>query len=329
MPRGVVQVRVPSSSANVGPGFDVFSIALEQPVLDVEARVSDGPAGIELSFAGKYASSFRGDPNRCALGIAAINLMREKGITERVVFKVHANIPVRKGLGSSGAEAVAAVASLSYLFDLRLDAQEVVEYAASAEPGGHADNVAASALGGFVVIQKGRGGIRCHRFDPPKDLGAVVIVPKIEKPSTEAAREVLGKHVPIERYVEGVSRASLVAIGMTSGNLALFLRNAPFDPIVEPERADAGIYGAGYDREVLSKEKSKLLEEYGVAMTISGAGPSRILWYNLSENDGPSGRRPIDLAVREVVRGLDSRGYGVEEVIFTTPSVKGFEILSD
>ncbi|MDW8092381.1 MAG: hypothetical protein RMJ06_01650 [Nitrososphaerota archaeon] len=328
MRRNSAVVRVPSSSANLGPGFDTFSLALIEPNLTVEAEVLGGGRGVEIRTSGRYADSISTDPVENALGIASTNLMRERGIECTVRFTVRADIPVRKGLGSSGAEAVAGVKCLDALFDLNLSSEELIMYSSVAEPNRHLDNVAASALGGLIIVQRGRSGPNVRRYDPPKDLAFVVIVPSVKKASTGDARSAIRRPIDLESYVEGISRASSVAVGLITGDLRLAFENAPFDPVVERFRAEAGVYGAGYSWRDLYEEKERLLERYGVAMTVSGAGPSRLLWYEVSSNEGQRGERPIDRAIEEVSEGLRSRGHAVEEIIFTAPSPSGVEVIS-
>lgn len=317
-----VSCRVPASSANLGPGFDAFSMALEKPYLRVSAELLGRGSGIEIRVHGRYAARVPSDPSLNSAARALATLLSEHDAGYGVALSIEAEIPVAKGLGSSGAEAVGAVICGARLLGLDMELREVVRIASSAEPGMHADNVAASAYGGFNIIHRSGSELEVLNIEPPEDLGLVVIVPGIEKESTGRAREVIPGTVSGRVYVDGVSRAAMIAASLAMKRLDFVIRHVPFDPYVEPARADAGIYGEGYGWSTLLEEKRLLLERYGVGMTISGAGPSRLLWYD-AEKAGLGGRDVIGLAVKEVVEGLRRRGYGVDEVIYTRPSRSG------
>ena len=294
----------------------------------VGARCVDGPAGVELVVRGKYAAELSRDPDRNAAGRAASLVLERWGLRRAVRIIIDAGIPVRKGLGASGAEAVGAVVVLSSLFDLNLSPVEVVELASSVEPGGHADNVAASMLGGICIISKLGGKLDVLRLEPPPNLGLVVIVPSIFKPSTGAAREVIPKSIRMEDHIRSLSQGAMVTAGLLCGDLKRVFRHISFDHVVEAARANAGVYGDAYNWETLLEEKQTLLDRYNVALTISGAGPSRLLWYDVEENSGKDSRRPIDEAVRLVKENLERRGYKVEDVIYTMPARQGAALIT-
>lgn len=319
---------MPSSSANLGPGFDVFSMALNEPSLLVGARCVDGPAGVELVVRGRYAAELSLDLEKNAAGRAASLVLERWGLRRAVRIIIDAGIPVRKGLGASGAEAVGAVVVLSSLFGLNLSPLEVVELASSVEPGGHADNVAASTLGGICIIGRLSGRLDVLRLEPPPNLGLVVIVPSIFKPSTGAAREVIPKSIKMEDHVRGLSDVAMVTAGLLFGDLNRVFRHVSFDHIVEAARANARVYGEAYNWETLLEEKQALLDRYNVALTISGAGPSRLLWYDVEENSRKNSNRPIDEAVRLVTANLERRGYRVEDVIYTRPASRGAALIT-
>ena len=96
-----------------------------------------------------------------------------------------------------------------------------------------------------------------------------------------------------------------------------------YDPYAESSRADAGVYGSGIDWSLLMQEKRTLLEKFHVAETISGAGPSRLLWFRKSENLKPKGNRPVDKAMELVAENLRKQGHSIQTIIETTPSNTG------
>ncbi|MEM2003582.1 MAG: homoserine kinase [Nitrososphaerota archaeon] len=324
-----VWCKVPSSSANLGPGFDVFSMALSEPTLFIGAKFTDSPAPVEIDVvAGKYANEISLSPEKNAAGIAANLLLRKLQLNKHVKIMIKANIPVRKGLGASGAEAVGAIVALSALFELDIKPMEVIELASSVEPEGHADNVAASMLGGINIISRLNGKLDLLTLQPPTNLGLVVIVPNIAKVSTESARRVIPSMVKMRDCVRNVSQASMIVAGLLYGDLGRVFRYVSFDYVVEASRADAGVYGEGYSWKTLLEEKQTLLDEYNVALTISGAGPSRLLWYDLYENPENTPGRPIDKAVKLVTDNLEKHGYKVEEIIYTRPARQGATLVT-
>jgi homoserine kinase len=322
----VARVSVPATSANLGPGYDVMSVALESPRLEVEVepRVEEG---IELTVTGKYAEEVVRDTSlnsACrALRLFTSGLSRPKGWR----IRIEAGIPVRKGLGSSAAEAVGALLAAHAAIGMRFARKEVARMVALVEPGGHADNVAAAALGGFTVVFKNQRGLDVMKIRPPERLGFVVVIPDVSKESTGSSRKVVPKSVTMEDHVMLTSRVAAMVVCIERGDLRRLFELVVYDPLVERARADAGLYGRYRWRELL-REKERLLRKYGVAMTISGAGPSRLLWYDLRRNTQEEGKRPIDGAVNDVVSSLESKGHRVLEVIWTRPGRKGAEIVN-
>jgi homoserine kinase len=188
--------------------------------------------------------------------------------------------------------------------------------------------VSASLLGGFAIALYdsflGRTVVRAVK--PPEDLGFVVIVPDILKKSTEDARRAVPEGLSRHQHVETVGRAALATLALYASDLDLLLECVVYDPYVEMARAEAGVYGRGLNGELLTEEKRKIFQLYHVAETVSGAGPSRLLWYRFSENRGPEGERPIDKAVETVLDNLSSAGYRAHRIYHTGPSIHGCQI---
>lgn len=327
-----VRARVPASIANLGPGFDVHSIALRMPEIQLELSI-DRPGIRKIETSGKFAETANSDPAVNAAGKALDAIFNEFGISVGYALRIMVNIPPRKGLGLSGAEAVGAVLCANRMFGLGLRKMDIVRRAAIAEPSHHMDNVSAAALGGFNIVSHVplRELPEVMTAPPPRDLGVAVIVPDIEKPSTEAARQVLPTSVPLPNVVQSLSYASRISAAFLSGDVDAILETLPWDPIVEPARAEAGAYGRGVTAEFLKEEKRLLLERYHVAETISGAGPSRALWYRLSEDMKMRRKRTglIRPAVDQVSRRLETLGYSVHHVFLTVPSPIGGTVIRE
>ncbi len=313
--------KAPASIANIGPGYDVFSMALDRPYITVDLTVDDGDE-IIITNKGRYAALMSSKPEENTGSKAVKNLLQKKGLRKRVEIVFYAEIPPRKGLGASGAEAAACVFGLSKLLGLKLATDELISLSAAVEPGGHPDNVAASILGGFVTCIRENGLTFC-KITPPEDLGIIIIVPDIEKESTMVARRFIPETLSLKTHLEVTSRVGTAALALASGQVDIFLKAISYDPFVEYFRADAGLYGKGVNGEKLMMEKRRLFKEFKVAEVISGAGPSRALFFKLSENKDPPGSRPVDMAVAEVIDTFERNGNRVLEIFETRPNHTG------
>ncbi len=327
-----VTAKVPASVANLGPGFDVHSIALQKP--SIEVKMTRATAGsVTIHVTGRFSEEVTTNPAMHA-GAKALHTLHEQfGIPESYTLQICNEVPPRKGLGLSGAEAVGAVLCANRLFNLGLDMQSVARLAATAEPSHHMDNVAASALGGFNIVSRTplaeRPAIMTYR--PPTDLGVALLVPDLEKASTEATRQVLPETVSREQFVSSMGYVAKISAAFAASDVHAIIETLSWDPIIEPARADAGCYGKGVDAHFLREEKEILLRKFHVAETISGAGPSRALWYSLSENRRLRKKKQtsiIEGAIEQVSDRLGTLGHHVREVFITKPAVEGAIIKS-
>src|SRR5208337_971859 len=324
-----VTVKVPASIANLGPGFDVHSIALQKPSIEVTmAKATSGSVTIQAT--GQFRQEVTTNPEFHAGARALRSLHKLFGVAESYALQIRVDIPPRKGLGLSGAEAVGAVLCANQIFKLGLDMPSVARIAATAEPSHHMDNVAASALGGFNIISgTSVKEQQITTYRPPVDLGVAIVVPDIEKASTEATRQSLPETISREQYVSCMGYVSKISAAFASCNVKAIIETLPWDPTFEPARAKAGCYGKGVNAQFLREEKKMLLKEFHVAETISGAGPSRALWYSISENRRSRRKRHeslIDSAIERVSTRLRLLGHDVQQVFVTKPSIEGATI---
>jgi homoserine kinase len=251
-----VSVRVPASSANLGPGFDVFAAALS-PAL--ELRVSDAP-----EFA--LASNLPLPTDRTNLVVRAFErLLPADGRR----FEISSQIPLSGGLGSSAAAIVAGLLAASTIGSLDVDV-----LALAIELEGHPDNVAAALLGGVVVWADGEA----HRIDPPSGLAAVLVVPG-EGVLTARARAALPQAVPLADAVYNTAHGALLMLGLASGDFDLVARGLR-DRLHQPYRASL------YPRSADLAARASQLGALGA--TISGAGPSVLFWVEHDRADAVS-----------------------------------------
>lgn len=258
-----VVVRVPASSANLGPGFDCLGLALG--VYD-EVAVTVTPAGVSVDVTGEAADEVPRD-GRHLVARAVIRGLEFAGTSAPGLHLECTNkIPHSRGLGSSAAAVVGGLAAASALLaaDGRrpaLSDTELVQLSGEFE--GHPDNAAASVLGGAVVTwMTEEGGYFARPLHLHPAIVATAFVPQIES-STAVTRGLLPDDVPRSDAIFNLSRAALAVVALTADPACLFA--ATEDRLHQGYRAPAMPETAALVAE---------LRERGHAATVSGAGPS-------------------------------------------------------
>jgi homoserine kinase len=239
-------VRVPASSANLGPGFDCMAAALS---LTLEVEVEEtGEFAVETDL-----QVAKGRENLCVRAFERLH--PADGFT----FRIRSKIPLSGGLGSSAAAIVAGLMAADHLFELDADL-----LALATELEGHPDNVAAALYGGFVVCADGQAA----RFDPPTGLEALAVVPE-QAVQTRAARAALTAQVPIQDAVFNVAHAALLTLGLAKGDWDLLARGL-HDRLHQHQRAS--LFPRSFELACRARELGAL------GATISGAGPTVLVW---------------------------------------------------
>lgn len=277
-------VRVPASSANLGPGYDALAAAVQ---LHLE---------VEVEETGAFAVETELDVprDRSNLLVRAFERLHP---ADDFTFRISSGIPLSGGLGSSAAAIVAGLVSADHLFELDADL-----FAHAAELEGHPDNVAAALHGGFVVCADGR----VERFEPPAGLEAVLVTAS-EAVATAQARAALPAEVPIADAVFNVAHASLLVLGLARGEWDLVARGLE-DRLHQPHRAHL------YPR---SAELIAGARELGaLGATLSGAGPAVLVWthYEMTAGVVDGLRRRVEgwAGVQRV--SFESQGADVREI---------------
>jgi homoserine kinase len=247
-------VRVPASSANLGPGYDVLAAAL---TMHLELEVTEAPEfGVD-------AGGIEVPGDRSNLIVRAFERLHS---ADGIHFTIRSEIPLASGLGSSAAAIVAGLMAAEHMFELALGPDELLAHAAALE--GHSDNVAAALYGGFVICSVEGGTPTATRFDPPEGVEAVVVVPAEEIP-TEQAREAIPDEIPLADAVANVAAASQLVLGIERSDLTLIERGLA-DRVHQPRRAHL------YPRSLELVERAPEIGAIGA--TISGAGPTVLVW---------------------------------------------------
>jgi homoserine kinase len=247
-------VKVPASSANLGPGYDVLAAAL---ALHLELEVEEtGTFSVEADDLGVPL-------DRSNLCVSAFETLRP---ADGIAFRIRSEIPVAAGLGSSAAAIVAGLLAADHLYELALEPEDVLVKAAELE--GHPDNVAAALYGGFVVCASDGSGVTATRLDPPQGVEGVVVVPN-EQVTTEEARQAIPDEVPLADAVSNISAATELVLGIQRSDLTLIGRGLA-DRLHQPRRAHL------YPRSMEIVQEAPRMGAIGA--TISGAGPTVLIW---------------------------------------------------
>jgi homoserine kinase len=305
----------PCSTANLGPGYDVFGLALDALEDKVKvSRTSPGSGGrIIIKNSDQSIPSL---PESNSAGLVVKKMMQDFEINDNTEIEVTKGVPSGYGVGSSAASAAAAAMAFNALYELKIDRDRLVEYAAEGEVAAagtkHYDNVSASLLGGFVICHIAGDRLRFIRLDPPKDLVLVVAVPLLEVPKkkTEVARSVLPKLVPLKDVVHNISGAATIVAGFALKDVETITRGIEDDAIIESARKHLI---PGYDI-----VKQNAISAGALAVTISGAGPSMIAFLKTSKN-------------AKMVAAAMAKGFketGVESRAFVCRTSKGARLLA-
>jgi len=255
-----VRVRAPATSANLGPGFDAFGVALG--VFDeVTARVAG--SGVQVRVTGEGAGELPTDRTHLVASSALAAFDRLGGRPPGLVLDCRNTIPQARGLGSSSAAIVAGVLAARALVPggaARLDDAAALRLAGEIE--GHPDNVAACLLGGFTIAWQESGGARAVRLQPSPAVRPVIFVPA-ERGLTAHARAALPATVPHRDAAFGAGRAALLVHALTAEPALL--------PVATEDRLHQQYRAAGMPA---TTALVAALRAAGVAAVVSGAGPS-------------------------------------------------------
>ena len=168
-----ITVKAPSSTANLGPGFDVFGLAVDAFYDTV--TLTKIKNGIKIITDDDIPTN----PEKNTAGLVVKNMKKKFKIKKGVEIKIKKGVPAGFGMGSSAASAAATAVAFDKLFKLKLNGNSLVEFAGSGEKASagtiHYDNVAASVLGGFVIVKT--NALNVIKINPPTDLRMCIAVP--------------------------------------------------------------------------------------------------------------------------------------------------------
>ncbi len=286
-----VTVRVPGSSANLGPGFDAVGLALR--VYDEVEVTAFAEPGVEVEVVGEGAGRVAAGEDHLVVRSVRAALERVGAGQPGLRLRCRNRVPHGRGVGSSATAVVAGVVAGRGLLQQPelLDDVTVVEVASDLE--GHPDNASASLLGGLTIGWSGPGGTRAVRVEPHPEIVAVLCIPD-EELATARARAMLPGLVPHADAAFTAGRAALLVEAMT--RRPDLLLPATQEKLHQGYRASA------------MPETATLLEALrsaGLAAVVSGAGPSLLVL-------GASDDR-VEQRVRDVAgAGWEVRAPGID-----------------
>ena len=269
-----ITVTAPSSTANLGPGFDVFGLAVNA-FYDEITLTKKNTKGVTIVTEDDIPTN----PDKNTAGLVVKNMIAKFKTRDGIEIKIKKKVPAGYGMGSSAASAAAAVVAFDKLYNLKLNGNTLVEFAGIGEKASagsiHYDNVAASVLGGFVIVKT--NPLDIIRIDPPSDLRMCIAVPKLDVPKkkTKVSRSVIPKKISLKDSITNLSNATAIVAGFMNKDSELIGRSIK-DVIVEPARQHM-IPG-------FAKVKENALKAGALGVTISGAGPSVIAFSKGSSN---------------------------------------------
>src|SRR5207244_3751592 len=236
MTERIVTAFAPATVSNVACGFDVLGFALASPGDKVTARPV--PSGVSIDDITGDSGRLPRSADRNTAGVAAQALLNLAGEQRGVALTIRKGLPLASGLGGSAASAAAAVVAVDALFSLGSSIETLVTCALEGERLGagsaHADNIAPSICGGFVLVR------RSHppdivRLPVPAGLTAVVVHPDLEI-ETAMARKLIGDTVSLKDAIQQWANLGALIDGLHRGDFDLISRSLE-DRIAEPRRA--------------------------------------------------------------------------------------------
>jgi homoserine kinase len=260
-----IKAFAPATVANVSCGFDVFGFAVEHPGDEVTLSLAKGDVIIKQITGDGGRLPLEAEKNTA--GVAVQSFL--KSIDEKVGVEIvlHKHLPLGSGMGSSAASAVAALVGINHLLGEPLSRKELLPFAMEAERvacgSAHADNVAPSLLGGFVLV-RGYHPLDVVSIPTPPELYCTLVHPQLEL-KTEDSRQVLRSNIPLKDAITQWGNIAGLVVGLMKPDYGLIGRSLQ-DVVAEPVRS---LLIPGFD-----KIKEVAVNEGALGCGISGSGPT-------------------------------------------------------
>ena len=267
-----VTVFAPASIANLGPGFDCLGVAIAGPGDTVAVRrVEGGRPGVVITEMTGHACGIPREAAANCAGRAAAAVLQQlpagAGRDAAIEMRIDKGLARGSGLGSSAASAVAGAVAVHLLLQSPLDSNALLLAALDGEEvasgGRHADNLAASLLGGFTIVTS-HAPLAVTRLEAPPQARFVVALPEMEI-ETRYARSILPASIPLQDAIANWASVGAMVAAVARGSVS-DLGRAVVDQVVEPARRHLI---PGFD-----DVKRAALDAGAYGCSISGAGPA-------------------------------------------------------
>jgi len=262
----VIKAFAPATVANLGVGFDVLGLALDNPGDSIIAEFTDRP-GVTIAAIDGDGGKLPREAHKNTAGVAALSVLRALNSDQGVALTIHKGIAAAGGLGSSAASAVGAAVAVNLLLGEPLTKAELLPACLDGEAiasGYHPDNVAPCLFGGLTLAY----GIEAHQIQPlpvPQGLSLALVTPHVEV-ATAMARAVLPKEIPLKSLVKQTGSVARLLRALYTEDLEALAAAMEADVVIEPARAHLmpGLFAA--------RRAAKAAG--ALALVISGAGPT-------------------------------------------------------
>ena len=265
IPTEHIKIFAPATIANVGPGFDIFGLALCDIGDTIEMHLRNSP-GIVIEN-GKGCAGLPTDPEKNVAGVAIQSMINELGEDKGVFLKINKNIKPGSGLGSSASSSAAAVFGMNYLLNEPFSKKDLVRFAMEGEGAAslspHADNVAPSLLGGFTVVRSYEP-LEIITIPVNMELWFTVVHPQIEVKTADSKR-MLKREITLQQGIRQWGNVAGMVTALMKGDPMLLSRSLQ-DPLIEPVRS---MLIPGFE-----EAKQAALRAGVLGSSISGSGPS-------------------------------------------------------
>ena len=256
-----------SSSANLGPGYDILSLA-HKAFFDSVTVKKTGGTGIKI-----ISDSTPENPENNSAGLSVLKILGDRGIKDGIEVRINKGVPIGLGLGSSGASSSASVKAVNELFELNMSSDEMVYYSMYGEiaacGSAHPDNVSSGIYGGLTLISS-TSPVRVRKVKINYEMSLLLIIPysHMEK-KTQQARSMVPDKISMTDHVLHASRISTMLYGFMNGDRDA-IREGMMDDIVEKSREAL----FPYYRQI----REKAIAGNAISTCVSGAGPSILIF---------------------------------------------------
>ncbi len=261
-----IRAFAPATVANVSCGFDVFGFAVEAPGDEVILTLTE-TSGVRITRIEGDGGRLPLDVNKNTAAVPVVNFLQAIGSNQGVDIILKKNLPLGSGMGSSAASSVAALVGINHLMGEPFSKEDLLPFAMEAERiacgSGHADNVAPSLMGGFVLI-RGYDPLDVVSIPTPENLYCTLIHPHIEW-NTQDSRQVLRRNIALKDAIIQWGNIAGLVTGLMKPDFGLISRSLK-DVIAEPIRS---MLIPGFD-----KIKQSALSNGALGSGISGSGPT-------------------------------------------------------